>query len=277
MFCTVSNETGLRRRVTDMRFLIVILAMLALSIQSAVALERVVWEVDGQKRHALVHLPTGAAMQLSPLVFGFHGHGGRSQGAARNFGLHRLWPEAVVVYPQGLPTPGKLTDPEGKKTGWQQDPRAFDGRDLKFFDAMLKTFTENHGVDPARVYSTGHSNGGGFTYQLWINRPGVFAAIAPSASAYRGIQEASPEPLAVIHFAGSNDTLVKFEWQEAMMKRVCEINQCGSEPQAWGNDACKIYSQEQGAPLVNCTHDGSHKYPSFAPELIVQFFKENRR
>lgn len=260
-----------------MKFIIATLALLAVAPQPAAALERMAWEVDGQQRTALVHLPKGAAVQLAPLVFGFHGHGGGSRAAARNFRLHQLWPEAVVVYPQGVPTPGKLTDPQGKKPGWQQDPRSFGGRDLNFFDAMLKTLLENQRVDPARVYATGHSNGGGFTYQLWINRPDVFAAIAPSASAYGAIRDASPEPLPVLHLAGTNDTLVKFEWQQAMMKRVCEINQCGREDKPWGEGACKIYSQGQGAPLVSCLHNGGHKYPDNAPGLIVEFLRQHRR
>src|SRR6478672_3764464 len=50
-----------------------------------------------------------------PLVFDFHGHGGKDRHAARSHRLHEAWPEAVVVYMQGLNTPGKLTDPEGKK------------------------------------------------------------------------------------------------------------------------------------------------------------------
>jgi polyhydroxybutyrate depolymerase len=32
---------------------------------------------------------------------------------------HRLWSEAMVVYLHGLSTRGKLSDPEGKKSGWQ--------------------------------------------------------------------------------------------------------------------------------------------------------------
>jgi len=34
--------------------------------------------------------------------------------AERKFSYHTLWPEALVVYPQGLPTAGKLTDPRGE-------------------------------------------------------------------------------------------------------------------------------------------------------------------
>src|SRR5579862_6984074 len=81
------------------------------------------WDVDGVERTALVYKPTkwrtGGKV---PLVFDFHGHGGTARNAARAHHIHENWPEAVVVYMQGLNTPGKLTDPEGKKSGWQSGP-----------------------------------------------------------------------------------------------------------------------------------------------------------
>jgi SAM-dependent methyltransferase len=56
---------------------------------------------------------------LAPLFFAFHGHGGNMRQADRSFSYQAQWPEAVIVYPQGLPTPGQLTDPEGKRNGWR--------------------------------------------------------------------------------------------------------------------------------------------------------------
>ena len=38
--------------------------------------------------------------------------------AARMFRYHTHW-RAIVVYPQGLNTPGRLTDPAGRRSGWQ--------------------------------------------------------------------------------------------------------------------------------------------------------------
>lgn len=144
----------------------------------------------------------------APLVFGFHGHGGKASSAARKFELHRLWPEAVVVYMQGIPTPGKLTDPKGKKDGWQHARGEQGDRDLAFFDAVVKQFRDEYKIDESRIYSTGHSNGGGFTYLLWATHPDLFAAIAPSAAGGRAIRREKPAPLPVMHFAGRNDPLV---------------------------------------------------------------------
>jgi polyhydroxybutyrate depolymerase len=138
--------------------------------------------VDGVAREALLHVPAQAKDKPCPVVFAFHGHGGNMNHSARTFGYHLLWPEAIVIYPQGLNTPGRLTDPEGKKPGWQGSVGDQGDRDLKFFDAMLADLRANHQVDDRRIYSTGHSNGGGFTYLLWAARGDVFAAVAPSAA-----------------------------------------------------------------------------------------------
>jgi polyhydroxybutyrate depolymerase len=95
------------------------------------------WEIDGVKREALIDAPGKKTEDKAPLVFDFHGHGGTARHAARTHHFHETWPEAVVVYMQGLNTPGKLTDPEGKLSGWQSGPGDQKDRDLNFFDAVL--------------------------------------------------------------------------------------------------------------------------------------------
>ncbi|MEI9893131.1 MAG: hypothetical protein WDN28_04275 [Chthoniobacter sp.] len=121
----------------------------------------------GVTREALVYVPPAATTTAAPVIFAFHGHGGTMAYAERKFGYHTLWPEAVVVYPQGLPTAGKLTDPEGKKAGWQFAAGDYGDRDLKFFDSILTSLRQDYHVDDKRIFVTGHSNGGGFTYLLW--------------------------------------------------------------------------------------------------------------
>lgn len=236
--------------------------------------ERMEWTVEGVKREADVFLVKSATNEPAPLVFGFHGHGGSLRNAARSFRLHDVWPEAIVVYMQGLNTPGKLTDPEGKKPGWQPAQGEQGDRDLKFFDAVLKTLKEKHKVDERRIYSTGHSNGGGFTYLLWSERPSVFAAVAPSAAVgNRTTKPLKPKP--VMHIAGENDNLVKYEWQKLTMTRLKALNECG-EGTAWGKH-CTLYPSKNGNPVVTLIHPGAHGYPAEAPELIVKFFKEHRK
>jgi len=237
--------------------------------------QKMEWTIDGASREALVFTPSKPGAGAPPLVFGFHGHGGSMQQASRSFPIQDLWPEAVVVFPQGLPTPGKLTDPDGKRAGWQFAPGELGDRDLKLFDAILATMKEKHKIDEKRVYCTGHSNGGAFTYLLWANRPDVFAAVAPSAApAPRDLKQAKPCP--IFHVAGEKDPLVKFEWQQRSWAGVRTLNGCEEQGKEW-DKGCTLYPSSKDAPLVTFIHPGDHKYPSEAPALIVKFFNEHAR
>ncbi len=238
------------------------------------SLKHVEFTVDGATREALLHVPAKAKTASTPLVFVFHGHGGSSQQASRSFGIHRLWPQALVIYPQGLNTPGKLTDPEGKKSGWQNTAGILQDRDLKFFDAMLAKLKQDYKVDGNRIYCTGHSNGGGFTFLLWAERGEVFAAVAPSGAAYRGLLKTSLKPKPCLHIAGEKDPLVKFEWQKLTMDMVRKLNGCSEDGKEWA-PYCTLYASKTGTPFIAGIHPGGHTFPSQAPALIVRFFKEN--
>ena len=75
--------------------------------------------VDGVRREAVAYYPSDAVSLPRPLILVFHGHGGSTRSAVLSFGYHLLWPETIVVYMQGLPTPIMVSDPQGKEPGWQ--------------------------------------------------------------------------------------------------------------------------------------------------------------
>lgn len=227
--------------------------------------------VDGTNREALVYAPGGAAATNTPVVFVFHGHGGNARQAASSFAMDRAWPEAISVYMQGLNTPGRLTDPNGRKTGWQAAAGDQGDRDLKFFDAVLARLRHDYKVDDRRIYSTGHSNGGAFTYLLWAERGDLFAAVAPSGAAFLHVNRLKPKP--AMHLAGERDPLVKFTWQQAMMAAVRKLNGCEAEGKPW-DKLCTLYESGTGTPFVTFIHPGGHEFNRAAPELIVKFFKE---
>ena len=234
--------------------------------------KNILLQVDKIDRDALVFFPP-TSNTSAPVVFVFPGPGGTAQGAAKSFAIQKHWPTAIVVYMQGLNTPGKLTDPEGKKTGWQHKLGEQNDRDLKFFDALLSHLRKEFKIDDNKIYCTGHSNGGGFTFTLWQTRGDVFAAVAPCAS-FAVKFDAMPKPC--IHFAGENDALVKIEWQQKTIDRVKEINGCESAGKDWAK-YCALYPSSKSAPLVVCIHPGTHQFPAFAPELMVKFFQSHTK
>ncbi len=228
--------------------------------------------VDGTEREAFIYAPASAKEKPTPVAFCFHGHGGTARSAVKSFAMHKNWPEAISVYMQGLNTPGRLTDPEGKKPGWQHSAGDQADRDLKFFDAVLLKLKADNKVDPKRIFSTGHSNGGGFTYLLWQMRSDTLTAVAPSASAARAAQgDLKPKP--AMHIAGTSDPLVKYTWQAATIAAVKQLNSCASEGTPWAKD-CTLFPSSSGHPFIAYIHQGTHQFPTEAPALIARFFKE---
>jgi len=232
---------------------------------------RRVWTVDDVTREALVYPPAKAADGAAPVLFAFHGHGGSMENAARSFRYHEVWPEAVIVYPQGLDTPGALVDPKGEKSGWQSRLGEQGDRDLAFFDSMLADILRDYSADARRVFAAGHSNGGTFTFLLWSARGKTLAGVATSGAVPLD-KSARLSPKPAFHSAGRTDPLVKFAWQERAMEAIKKTNRCG-QGQPWGL-FCTCYPSTANAPLVTYVHPGGHEYPSEASEAIARFFRE---
>jgi polyhydroxybutyrate depolymerase len=250
-----------------------VLVLLALlPVARAAEFSENTYTVEGVERTALIYAPPAAKTSATPVVFVFHGHGGTSRNAESSFHIEQEWPGAIVVYMQGLPTIGQLTDPEGHRNGWQAAAGDNGDRDLKFFDAVLAKLKQDYNVDAKHIYATGHSNGGGFTYLLWLTRGDVFAAVAPCAAVAKYATQLKPKP--VLHIAGEKDPLVKFSWQKLMLGELLKINGCTSTGESWAKN-CTLFPSAGGTPVVEFIHPGGHIVPADAPTLIVKFFKEH--
>jgi polyhydroxybutyrate depolymerase len=230
------------------------------------------WTINGVERKALAYIPASAKTKSTAVVFAFHGHGGTMGNMYRTRRFDLLWEDAIFICPQGLNTVGKLTDPEGKLPGWQMDGDDATNKDLLFFDAMLKTIQETYNVDKKRIFVTGHSNGGGFTYLLWATRGDVFAAVAPTAStAVQLVSRFKPKP--AFHLMGENDPLVKPAGQKLTCNLVMKLNGCSTVGEKIDEFQTR-YASASGNPFVMYVHPGGHNYPLGANKAIVSFFKE---
>lgn len=233
------------------------------------------WKIGDTTRKALVYIPNGAKTNSTPIIFAFHGHGGNMENMYKTRRFDQLWPEAIFVCPQGLNTVGQLTDPEGRLPGWQKGIGAEGDRDLKFFDAMLASLQKNYRIDQNRIYVTGHSNGGGFTYLLWAARGPVFAAVAPTAAiAARLMPQLKPKP--VLHLYGEKDELVKTEWQKRTCQFLLKLNDCSNTGTVFADHAM-LYKSSIGTPVVIYSHPGGHNYPPAANQVIIDFFKQQSK
>ena len=254
-----------------------LLVILAVSVDSAFAQgTTMTWTVDGVPRTALVFAPQPTAVGgPSPLIFAFHGHGGTSQTAALGMHFQTLWPEAIVVYPQGLKTPSKI-DPNGNSPGWQVvlgQPNLGD-RDLKFFDAMLAGLKEKFSVDEKRIYTTGFSNGAIFSYLLWAERGKTLAAVGICAGRLWPPEHLTlPRPVSII--AGKADPILPFILQEQSIEAALQVDQATGPGQECA-PLCKFYPSTMQAPVVTWIHPEGHVYPPWAPPAFVEFFKKHK-
>jgi polyhydroxybutyrate depolymerase len=226
----------------------------------------IAWMVDGVERSAIIYAPKSPPAGKLPLILAFHGHGDDAQ----NFQyvlLQQAWPDAIVVYFEGLPS-------RDGYSGWQVEPGDYGDRDLKLVDTALASLRKKYNVDDSRIYATGFSNGAHFTYLLWATRPNVFAAFAPVAGRIR--DSAIPKvPRPLLHIGGSRDAQVAFADQQAAMRMAVRINGVDGKAKPCGT-GCTMYGAETSAPVMTWIHPGGHEYPRGTSERIVAFFHEHK-
>jgi len=250
------------RRTTLSVCLVATMALVACSASA----ETVSWNVGGINRTAIVYTPTAASPSGKvPLVFSFHGRGDDME----NFqytDMHKAWPQAVVLYFQGLPGRGGLN-------GWQVEKGQDADRDLALVDAAVAWAKKTYAVDESRIYSTGFSNGAMFTYLLWAERPAVFAAFAPVAGRL-GASARLTTPRPVFHIGGTADPQVVIDDQRRAIQAAIEVNKVGGAQERCGTE-CTLHGPGSATPVMTWIHRGGHIYPRGTPERIAMFFFEH--
>jgi predicted peptidase len=98
-----------------------------------------------------------------------------------------------------------------------QCPSDSRGWDTDMLMGLLDEVSHNYTVDPDRIYLTGLSMGGFGTWQLAIDHPDKFAAIAPICGAADSRNAAKIKDLPIWVFHGAKDETVSIEPDKAMV------------------------------------------------------------
>ena len=252
-----------------------VLAAMFMAAKPAAAAQgaEMTWTVDGVERVALVCAPASVGAKPLPLVFVFHGHGGTMQTASQGLRIHAQWPEAIVVYPQGLRTVSSV-DPQGLRFGWQTHDGQNGNRDLKFFDAMLAGLRQKYAIDDQRIYSTGFSNGAVFSYLLWAERGKTLAAFGICAGRVPASAHLTM-PRAAIVIGGKSDPILPFSYQEQAIEDARQADGATGPGQDCG-PGCTLYASASHTPVVTRIHSGGHVFPPWAASAIVEFFQAHK-
>ena len=225
------------------------------------------WRLNGETRRAIVYSPSAkSASGRAPLVFSFHGHGDNMQNF-QHTDLHRAWPEAIVVYFQGLPSR------RDGLSGWQVEKGQDDDRDLALVDAALASLREEFKVDEARIYATGFSNGANFTYLLWAERPGGIRRVCASRGAAAAVcaTEAAQAALSHRRHRGCADPVCR----PAGRHRNGQASEWCDGERGSLRERLHVVRLAEWAPVMTWIHPGGHEYPETTSERIAKFFREH--
>lgn len=241
--------------------------------------------VAGLERSYRVYKPAGLPASV-PLVVMLHGGFGSGRQAERAYGWDQLADTAkfVVAYPDGI---GRAWNTGGGCCG---RPGRDDVDDVGFLTAAVGEIGKAVGVDPARVYVTGISNGGIMAYTLACHT-GIFAAIGPDAATQLDPCP-SPHPTSVLHIHGTGDQNIRYEGGRGAGVAHIDGPPVPKLNAFWRNvDHCAPPSASTEGKLTKSTADcpdnrsvvlvtvdgGGHQWPQFATQTLWAFFAGHRR
>lgn len=167
--------------------------------------------VDGRQRSYLVHVPKNYdPSRPTPVVLALHGAAMNGSMMVWFSGLNETSEKSgfIVVYPSGVGIGPFRTWNAGGFRG-----PAAEGKpdDVAFIARLLDDLAGVVNVDAKRVYGCGMSNGGMMCYRLAAELSDRIAAVAPVAGTIAVETSRPVRPVPVIHFHGSDDTVVPFK------------------------------------------------------------------
>ncbi|MCV7444878.1 polyhydroxybutyrate depolymerase [Mycobacterium paraense] len=241
-------------------------------------------QVGGLERSYRLYKPVGVPPS-APLVVVMHGYSGSGRQVERDYHWDGLADSGkfLVAYPDGL---GRAWNVDGETCCGRSGRDGVD--DVGFIKAAVADVAKNLGVDPARVYATGMSNGAIMAFTLACTT-GLFAAIGPVAGTQLNACR-TPHPTSVMHIHGTTDRLVPYGGGPGFSvingPSVPDVNafwrnvdQCGtpavttSGPVTTSTAGC---SQGRSVVLVTIA-GGGHEWPPFASQALWQFFAAHSR
>lgn len=233
------------------------------------------FDVHGVRRTAVVLVPKLLSHPV-PLVFVFHGHGGSGAKIETRLAIEGLWPEAIVVYPDGLVGHKGITDPTGAKAGWQTRPGESGDRDIAFYDSMLAALRSKLPVDGDRIYLMGHSNGSAFV-SLLLNQRGDMVAATANLSSQPPALLLEKDPARSMFMAmGTNDPIVPYANQKRSIPLVEQkLGVAKNETTVSGD--LRSEKGRGNLELDTYIYPGGHDPPPEVPHLVVEFFRRHTR
>lgn len=169
-------------------------------------------EVAGLQRSYRTYVPKGLP-KGAPLVVVMHGSGEGPQRIrlGTGYGFERLADEHgfALAYPKAFASDWNDCSVIGDK-----QVNGVSADDVGFLAAMVDKLVAEHGLDPARVFATGVSNGGSMAMRLALEQPSRYRAVAAVVANVPAPQNFQCKPAAqstsVMIMNGTKDPLVPY-------------------------------------------------------------------
>ena len=222
-------------------------------------------EHDGRSRRLIVTTPKRFSRQnLHPILFCFHGAGGKADGPSKRWSPHADKCGLIVISAEAV-------QPQAK-WNFMDKFHAEEHDDVGFILMVVEALIASQVADPQTIYATGHSSGGLFCYRL-AKETTVFAALSPmSCGMVKGAHDPDQKTknVPILQVIGDQDKSFNGSQNEVTMysasKRIDvwrKFNQCSPNPvvlEKGKEIVVYTYASQAGVEVALCQVKGQRHF-----------------
>ncbi len=246
---------------------------------------------EGVVRDLFIELPSDMKKgERYPVVFGFHGDGGRKEGYNRRLSHYVKKYQIIGISIQGTP----MRVGSGAASWDHHKGSDVDVDDIAFVKYLVDYLDKTKRGDLKRIYATGASSGGLFCYRL-AKDTNLFAAIGPTkCGMIKGSHEpdSNTSPLSVMQVIGNVDksfngsskrlTMYSAEQRIEIWHKFLECNPKPSTNTKIEGMTVKTYANDKEYEVVYCMlHGVGHSIPRpiipVMDSMLMDFFMRHKK
>jgi len=234
--------------------------------------------VNGTTREYIIYVPDDYTGTSSlPLLLSFHGLASNMEFNFNQTNFDQLAEREnfIVVHPNGI------------DNRWTVN--ASNNPDIDFVEALLDQLENDYKIEPNRIYSTGMSNGGNFSFTLACGLNNKIAAIASVTGLMLkiAIGDCIPtRPLAILHIHGTEDPIANYAFVQGGLDFWIEHNTTNMNPivsnipdiDTQDGSTVERFEYLNGENGVEVQHlkvtGGGHEWPGYKGNMDVNASEE---
>lgn len=197
-------------------------------------------QTGGKSRQYFLYVPD-CLTDNRPLIISCHGMNCDYAGQKNDTQWPNLADTAnfVVVYPVGI---AGTAWGQSFQTGWDLDGMT----DVNFMLDIIEEMKQNYNIDETRVYMSGFSLGGAFTYYMLNKAADKIAAFGPiSGYNLMGANTSSSRPVPICEVHGTADNIMSYSGIKDYLKKFAQAMKCNMTPEeTTGNGYSKLHYKD---------------------------------